>query len=241
MISSAVVREAKMKWRLDEVQDPVELAHDRPRAFAVGADDNAVRAHEIIDRRTLAQELGVRDDVELSVGPRRADDPLDLVAGADRHRRLGDDDGIAVEAGGDRLGGGVDMGEIGVAVAAAARRSDRDEDGGRVLHRALEVGGKGQPFALRVAGDQRIEARLVDRDFAAAQPCDLALVAVDTDDGKAEFGEAGGADEADVTGTNQNDLHSMFPIRVPFAPARLKASSRACLTTRSRRSSRFRA
>jgi hypothetical protein len=57
------------------------------------------------------------------------DDPLDLVAGADRHGRLGDDDGEAL----DQLAAMVarrliDIGEVGMAVATARRRADRDED-----------------------------------------------------------------------------------------------------------------
>jgi hypothetical protein len=62
------------------------------------------------DRRAFAQELGVGDHRELGVGPGLADDRLDLVAGADRHGRLGDDHGEAVDQAGDLLGGGVDVG-----------------------------------------------------------------------------------------------------------------------------------
>ena len=50
-----------------------------------------------LDRRAFAQEFRVGDDGELGVGPRLADDALDLVAGADRHGRFGDDDGEAVD------------------------------------------------------------------------------------------------------------------------------------------------
>jgi hypothetical protein len=46
---------------------------------------------EVLDRRALAQELRIRDDPGLPVGRGLADDPLDLVAGADRDRGLGDD------------------------------------------------------------------------------------------------------------------------------------------------------
>ena len=56
-----------------------------------------------------------------------ADDPLDLVAGADRHGRFGDDDGKAVQRGGDLARGRVHVGEVRMAVAAPRRRADRDE------------------------------------------------------------------------------------------------------------------
>ena len=63
-----------------------------------------------------------------AVGIGLADDALDLVAGADRHGRLGHDDGEAGQRLRDLARGGVDVGQIGVAVAAARRRADRDED-----------------------------------------------------------------------------------------------------------------
>ena len=57
----------------------------------------AVGALEIADRRAFAQEFGVGDDGELGLRVGLADDPLHLVAGADGHGRLGDDDGEAVD------------------------------------------------------------------------------------------------------------------------------------------------
>ena len=83
--------------RFDQIERPVELAHHLPRAVALGADDDAVGAHEIVDRRALAQELRIGDDVEVGLRVGLADDARDLAAGADRHRRLGDDDGVARE------------------------------------------------------------------------------------------------------------------------------------------------
>jgi hypothetical protein len=45
----------------------VDLGHDLGRALGLDADDHAVGPHEIVDRRALAQEFGVRGDVELGV------------------------------------------------------------------------------------------------------------------------------------------------------------------------------
>ena len=75
--------------RLDEEERPVERPHDRPRPLALGADDHAVGAHEVLDGRALAQELRVRDDVDVRIRPPLADDAGDLAPGAHRHRRLG--------------------------------------------------------------------------------------------------------------------------------------------------------
>ena len=49
---------------LEQEQRPVEVFHDRDGLLAVGADDHAVGAHEILDRGSLAEKFGVRHDVE---------------------------------------------------------------------------------------------------------------------------------------------------------------------------------
>ncbi|GJD94934.1 hypothetical protein OCOJLMKI_2141 [Methylobacterium iners] len=115
--------------RLVEVERTVDLAHHLRLAGALGTDDDAIGPLEVGDRRALAQELGVRHHGDLGLGPHLADDALDLVAGADRHGRLGDHHRVAGERLPDLAGRGVDVGEVGKAVAAAGRRADRDEHG----------------------------------------------------------------------------------------------------------------
>ena len=88
----------------------------RARA-SVAADDDAVRMLEVGNGGSLAQKLGVGRDSELSTRAALGDDALHLVAGADGHRRLGDDHLVAVEHRGDVLGGLEHVGEIGMAVA----------------------------------------------------------------------------------------------------------------------------
>ena len=115
--------------RLVEEERPVELAHHFAGFLAIGADDDAVGPLEVVDRCAFAQEFGVGDNGEFAFGPGLADDVLDLIAGADRHGRFGHHDGEAVHVLGDLLGGGIDVGEVGMAVAAAGGRADGDEDG----------------------------------------------------------------------------------------------------------------
>ena len=50
--------------RFDQIERAVERPHHRAGGLAVGADDDAVGAHEILDRRAFAQKFGVGDDVE---------------------------------------------------------------------------------------------------------------------------------------------------------------------------------
>src|SRR5664279_4842989 len=49
------------------------------------------------------------------------DQPFDLVTGADRNGRFGDDHGKALQRAGDLARGGVDIAQVGVAVAAPRR------------------------------------------------------------------------------------------------------------------------
>ena len=77
-------------------QRHVELLEQLARPLRMRADDDAVRLHEIGDGVALAQELRVGGDGEALGGEVLADDRRDLAAGADRHRRLGDDHGEAM-------------------------------------------------------------------------------------------------------------------------------------------------
>ncbi len=166
--------------------------------FGLGADDDAIGTHEVADRRTFAQEFGVRHDIEIRIGPGLADDLRDLAAGADRHGRFGDDDGIAVERTCDLLGRAKDIREIGMAVAAARGRADGDEHRVGGFDGAGKIGGEGEALGGNVAGDELVEAGLIDRHFALFQAGDLTLVQIDADHFDAEFREAGAGDKSDI-------------------------------------------
>ena len=80
----------------------------RARA-SVGADDDAVGMLEVLNRGAFAQEFRIGHDREFGIGPRLADNALDLVAGADRHGRFGDHDGEAIERPRDLARGGINI------------------------------------------------------------------------------------------------------------------------------------
>ena len=90
-------------------------------AFVVGADDDAVGMEEVGDGGSLAQELGVGDDVEEMAGDavalHGAADPL---VGVDGDGAFFDDDLVAGEGACDLAGDGFDVGEVGVAALASA-------------------------------------------------------------------------------------------------------------------------
>ena len=149
--------------------------------------------------------LEATDDIGRRIG--LADQPLDLVAGADRHGRFGDDHRKAGQRRGDLARGGVDVAEIGMAVAAPRRRADRDEHRIGLGDRRGQVGGEIEPLGLDVGGDQRIEPGLEDRDLAATQRCDLVGILVDAGDLVAEIRKAGAGNQPHIARANHGNSH----------------------------------
>jgi hypothetical protein len=170
---------------------------------------NRIGAHEVVDRRALLQELGVRDDVE-RVLRRLAQDLGDLLRAADRDGALVHDDRVAGHVPADLLGRGENVGEIGLAVLVGGRadRDERDVDAGD----RLGVGRReGEPPLLHVATDELFEPRLVDRDPARPEHLDLASVHVEAADLVPGLGEAGARDEPHVARSDDGDLHVPTP------------------------------
>ena len=156
----------EIERRLVEVERTIDLAHHFAGARIADADDDAVGPLEIVDRRAFAQKFRIRTTANSAPGAGFGDDPLDLVAGSDRHGRFGDDDGKALDRLGDVARGGVDIGEIGDTVAAPRRRADGDEDDFRPGDGGGEVGGEGKAAVAHIGRDQSVEAGFEDRDFA---------------------------------------------------------------------------
>ena len=168
LISSAVRRSVNRIGVCVEIERAIELAHHLARAPVVGADDDAVGPLEVVDGGALAQEFRVGDDVELRLRLGFADDALDLVAGADRHRRFRHDDGVAVDRGGDFARGGVD---VGLRSAWPSPRRDgvptaMNTTSASLTAAARSVAKESRP-SLTLSADQFVEAGLEDRNFAA--------------------------------------------------------------------------
>ncbi len=151
------------------------------------------------------EKLGVRGHREVVPGV-LGDDRLDLVGGAHGHGALGDDDLEALEGLADRLGDLEHVGEIGRAVFGG-RRPHGDEDHLGVADRFDHVGREAEATGLYVRGDQRVEARLVDGDFAPIQTGDLLGVDVRADHVVAEVRKPSTGHQADVTRTHHRKSH----------------------------------
>ena len=168
-------------------------------------------SHEIVDRRALLQELGVRDDGERERGAARGELLGDRFAhpirGSDRHRGLVDDDLVLGHPPADVARGGEHVLHVRRPVFLG-RRADGDELQRAVRDRGVDVGGEPESSGLHIAPDQRREAGLVDRHAAAVQGRDLGGVDVEAQHVIADFRETGAGDEADVTGADDRDLHA---------------------------------
>jgi len=167
----------------------VDIAHDAAGAAVLGADDDAVGAHEVVDRRALAQEFGVRGDVEIGLRAGAADHLGHLAVGADGDGGLGDDDRVAGQRLPDLLGRGHHVAEVGMAVAAPRGGADGDEDRGGAIDGGGQVGGEAEPARRDVAGHHVLEPGLVDRHLAALELGHLLGRLVDADDLVAEIRE----------------------------------------------------
>jgi hypothetical protein len=198
---------------LGAVEGRIQGAHQQGRLLVVGADDDAVRLHEVLDRRTFLQELGVGDD---GIGhvPQAAldefflDGRAHLVGRANRHRALVDDDLVVRHALADRAGGRDDVLQVGRAVLVG-RRADTDEEQRAVLHGQVDVRRELQATGSDVAAHDLQQARLVDGDLAVVEDADLLGVHVQADHMVAHLGQTGAGDQADVAGADGGDFHSL--------------------------------
>ena len=196
--------------RLVDEQRPVELAHHPARPLVLGADHDAVRPLEVLDRRALAQEFRIRHHREIGVGAELADDRLDLVVGADRDGRFGHDDREAIHLARDLArrrrrrrtrSAKPSPRRDGVPTAMKHRVGGTDRRGpSRVV--------KNRRPGLDVALDQRLRPGSKIGIAPLLQPLDLGGVLVDAGDDMAEVGEAGPRHEPDIAGADHGYPHA---------------------------------
>src|SRR5262249_28095466 len=135
------------------------------------------------------------------------DDKLNLIAGTDRHGRLGDDEGETLDCSRDFAGGVVDIGKIGMTVTAARRRADRNEDGLRAADSLGQSGGEREPAIAKIARDHVLQVMLVDGHDAAHERVDLLDILVDAGHAVAKVGETGARHQPDIAATDHCDSH----------------------------------
>ena len=140
-MSSAVRRLGEEERRLIEVERPVDLAQNGARRARLSV-PTTMRSGCL--KSSIAEpsrrNSGLETTSKSASGRAARMMRLDLVAGADRNRRFGDDDGEAVHRRGDLARRCMDIGQIGMAIAAPRRRSDGDEHRVCLVHRGGQIG-----------------------------------------------------------------------------------------------------
>ena len=200
----------------DALAVPLERRVEAPQhgdgPLIVRADDDAVGAHEVLDRGAFLEEFRVRDDGEIAAEMALLllldDRLLHLVGGADRHGGLRHHHLVALHVAADGARGGDHVLQIGRAVLAR-RGAHREKLQLAVRHARGDVGREAQPPGLLVALHDGLEAWLEDRNFSAVQAGDLVLVQVEAEDVVAGVREAGARDQADIAGTDDGYVHGV--------------------------------
>jgi hypothetical protein len=103
---------------------------------------------------------------------------------------------------------GKNVAQISVTIATPHRRADCQQHHIGACNRFRQLADEPQAPRPNMAPGQILQSGLVDRYLAAAERIEPAQVLVDAGNGPAEFGEAGGRDEADVTSTDHADVHA---------------------------------
>ena len=93
--------------------------------------------------------------------------------------------------------------------SSSGRRADRDELKEAVRDTFCGVGREFHASRFGVALDQPVESRLVDRHFAALEPCNLLRIDIHADDVITRVGQAGARNQTDVAGAEDRHAHGI--------------------------------
>ena len=122
------------------------MFHGRDGARGADPNDHAVRAHEIIDRKTFAEEFRIADDIEFYAGLAITFDRLgDFVAGLDRDSAFIDHDLVTGHGLGDFASDLFDETQIDGAIGQRGG-GDRDKNDIRFLNAFRSGSGEAKPF-----------------------------------------------------------------------------------------------
>ena len=181
----------------------VDAPHDLLGRRAGSADDDAIRGEGVFHGPSLAQELGIPDQLGAHAGGRRGRRECSQPPrGSHRHGRLPDDDAVVGEVRRDSPGRVLHETQVGCLARRRLRCADADEVHVGCPDRRLEVGGEPQAPARDVGEQQLGEPRLEEGHLSAAERRDLARVGVDADDLEAHLGHGSGMRRAEVAGAD---------------------------------------
>ena len=187
---------------------PVDLPDRRGGGLGHRADHDAVGAEGVRDRAPLPQELGVPRHLDPALpGPEQpVRQRLEAGRGARRHRRLPDDQAVALQVRDERGHHRLQLRHVVGAVRVARRRHPDEVDGGE-LGRLGETGGEAQSPGGDVLRQHRVQIGLVEPALARVQQAYLALIDVHPDDLVPERGHARGVRGTQVPAADHRHLH----------------------------------
>ncbi len=176
-----------------------------PCGGAVGAQYNAVRAQEIVNRCAFFQEFRVRHHGEgvqgIALHQHAAHFIGHSLASAHRHSRFVDDHLKAIHVRGNLLGHFVHMAQVSAAVFAG-RRAHTNENQLGMVHRVFNSGGEIEALLANIAFQQFIQTGFVNRTLAVFKLGNFGFVNVATQNFVAHFGQTGGCNQAHISTTN---------------------------------------
>ena len=200
----------------DQIQWPVKLAQQFFRARAFHTDHHAVWAHEVGDCGAFSQELRVGNDVKSFFGTAAYD--LSYLLGCSyRNRRLCHYDLVAVHGVADRFRHRKYRRDVRSA-GVCRWRAHCDEDYRRIRDGVFQIRRESQALVAYIAFDQFGEPGFVDRDHSILEPGDLITVVIDANHFVSAFCEAASNHEADITRTNNREIHFYSRWRIAVSP-----------------------
>lgn len=177
----------------------------------IGADDDAVRAHEVFDCCAFLEEFGVGHDGEVQRGQPAllqlgGNAFADLGAGAHGHGGFVDHDLGGGHVAADIAGGRQHIAQVGGAIFVRRGAHGNELDIAET-DAGFDVAGEAQAAGGMVAFDEFLQAGFVDGHFAGVEHLDLGGVEIQAKDVVAEFRQAGACDQAYIATTDDGDFH----------------------------------
>jgi hypothetical protein len=189
----------------------IHRPHQLFGTLAVGADDHPVGFHEVRDGCAFLQELGVGNDIELQTRATGSQGFIHrgahFVGGSHRNRRFGDHHLISRHVLTDGSRHRQHIAQIRRAIFIG-RRTHSNQLQQAVSHAFLRIRREPQASGFRIALDDLVQPRLVDRNFAFPEHVDLARIDIDTQHLIARIGKARAGDQAHVTGAKNRNFHA---------------------------------
>ena len=193
----------------------VQFAHGGGGLVRRGADDHAVRLHEVGDGVAFLQELGVGDHLEVEILAAGSqffgDDGAHTVGSAHRHRRLVHHDEVVFHGTTDLAGHLLHVVQV-AGTVFSGRGTHADEGAISANQTFRQAGGELQAAIGMAAAHHGFQAGLENMHGAGIQAGHNILVDIDAGHGVAHFSEAGSTHQTHIAGADDTQFHMFSPL-----------------------------